>query len=411
MSLRLLAGLLVAAAVFLSPLVNLLLLKQFPPPDITVQLSLCAEGESWQPEKPCLRRGPRAAMLRERSGPDGTVFERRISMSSPDMTLLAPGMPMVMGIGPGEHPEHLGRFRGLDVEGMAQVRSHFLWVNLASLALTVGLAVVVATLALRRPFSAVLAAIGDVERGSAPPAWAFSGPTELRTIGLALTQLGAQLRGNLQERELMLAGLSHDLRSPLARIQAAIELRADDDGSWHDTLRDVQEIDHIVGQCIDYARDGQDEPPQSQSLDGVVATVMQGSHGHGIELQLDADTELPLRAHSLARAIRNLIDNAHRHGAAPIRVSTRISGEVAVLRVADGGAGISHPAWAALRKPFARGNRARNPGGAGLGLAIVQRVADLHQARLEIIPRSAEHLFAVELHFPMAVRANGQTTA
>ncbi len=413
MSLRLLAGLLVAAAIFLSPLVSLVLLKQFPPPDITVQLSLCAEGETWQPDKPCLRGGPRAAMLRERSGPDGTVFERRVSMSSPDLTLLAPGMPTVMGmgVGAGGHPEHLGRFRGLDVEGMAKVRSHFLWINLASLALTVGLAVLVATLALRRPFRAVLAAIGDVERGSAPPAWAFSGPTELRKIGLALTQLGAQLRGNLQERELMLAGLSHDLRSPLARIQAAIELRGDDDERWQDTLRDVQEIDHIVGQCIDFARDGQDEPQQLQSLDGVVAAALQGAQRAGVDLQLGADWELLLRAHSLTRAIRNLIDNARRHGAEPIRVSTRISDQSAVLRVEDGGTGISPPAWAALRKPFARGNRARNPGGAGLGLAIVQRVADLHQGRLEITPRSADQPFAVELHLPLAARADQSAVA
>jgi signal transduction histidine kinase len=396
MSLRLLAGLLAAAAIVMAPFANLLLSRWFPPPDITFQLRLCGADEQPSRERPCLREGIRAQALRGHAGED-SIIERRVRLPPGAIAFATPAASMMPlheireGFG--------GPFRPYDFDGIRNVRTHFMWINLVSLVLVVVTAMLLATLLLRRPFRALLSAIDDIERGAAPPAWAFSGPTELRTIGQALTRLGRQLRGNLQERELMLAGLSHDLRSPLARIQAKLELRSADGENWNDTLHDVQEINHIVGQCIDYVRDGQDEAAIPVSLDELARRTLQGSR-EGVELQLQAPEALPLRVQSLLRAIRNLLDNAATHGEAPVRLVTEQTAVHALLRVEDGGAGIDPAHWERLLKPFARGSVARSSGGAGLGLAIVQRVADLHGAELRMLPRSATQPFAIELRFP-----------
>ena len=115
---------------------------------------------------------------------------------------------------------------------------------------------------------------------------------------------------------------------------------------------------------------------------------------------------LPLRVAALRRALRNLVDNARLYGAPPVVVATRIDGVEAVLSVADAGVGIAPEAWEQLRRPFARGSHARNPGGCGLGLAIVQRVAHMHGGRLCLQPASAGRPFAIELCLPL--RADDQ---
>lgn len=427
MSLRLLAGLLVAAAILLTPSFSLLLLRFFPPPDVVLfNLRLCEPGERPSRDKPCVEPvvpGPPGTRVQAPTGalpppPVPAAFGTAGAAAGPeaepaDTAGRAPGMDVRRRPGAGlfglqvDRPVLGGPFGQAHRENVQAVRRHFMWINLVSLCLVVGCAVLLASVALRRPLRALLAAIGDIERGATPPAWAFSGPSELKTIGQSLHRLGRQLRSNLQERELMLAGLSHDLRSPLARIQAAIELRNAEGGRWDDTLRDIREIDHIVGQCIDFARDGQDEPLQDASLDAVVHALL-GRGDAQTRLVLDAPQALPLRVGALRRALRNLVDNARVHGAAPVVVSTRVDDSHAVLSVADSGEGIEAAQWPRLLRPFARGSEARSPGGCGLGLAIVQRVADLHGGELRLCPREDGQAFAIELRLPLhADRDNG----
>lgn len=387
MSIRLLFGLMVGAAILVLPAVNMLLLRMIPAPDVIVRVGEAAHARRADGELPCppWQCAPGIA-------PGSAPNDARPALKWP---------PMRPDFGPGHEAT-----RGFPVVGFAgspefgKIRRHFMWINLLSVLLVMGVAGLLFSLVLRAPFRGLLAAIADIERGASPPVWAFSGPREIRSIGQALTRLGAQLRSNLQEREMMLAGLSHDLRSPLARVQAAIELRAQDEQDWADTLVDIQLIDHIIGQCIDYARDGQDEPLQSCSLDQVVITALGQRLPAGVELQLQAPDPLMLRPQSLARAVRNLVDNACLHGAPPVRVRTRQLQETVVLSVEDQGGGIDARLWARLLQPFVQGGRARNPGGAGLGLAITQRVADRHGGHLWLRARSNDQAFAVELHLP-----------
>lgn len=389
MSLRLLMGLLIAAAVALVPVANVLVLRWLPPPDLSLDLQPCSND--LPPHVPCLTDDHRPRRVFARAADPGNPAHVDADDGPPPAPGMPFGKPMMRVINFGG-PNVM--FGGADLQPL---RRHFMMVNLISLALVVALAVLLISALLRGPFRALVAAIGDIERGATPPAWAFSGPVELRRVGHALEKLGRQLRSNLQERELMLAGLSHDIRSPLARIQAALELRAADGEHWNDTLRDVREIDHIIGQCIDYARDGQDEPLQNSSLDRVVADCLDGA---GVQLELGAPQPLPLRVGALRRALRNLVDNAGQHGRPPITVRTRIDGGMAVLSVRDRGDGIASGAWDGLLRPFARGSSARSPGGCGLGLAIVQRVAKMHGGRVQCTHEAGT--FTVELLLPVA---------
>ncbi|MGH8447174.1 MAG: ATP-binding protein, partial [Solimonas sp.] len=314
------------------------------------------------------------------------------------VTTLTPAMPAVPAItGPGAHFAFApGPFE------FGELRTHFLWINFVSLGIVVVLAMLAFTLIVRWPIRGLLVAIEDIEHGGIPAAGGLSAPSELRQIGTALHRLARQLRGSTQERELMLAGMSHDLRSPLARIQAAIELRARPEEDWTPVLRDVREIDHIVGQCIDYVRDGQDEPNGQYSLDELARAVVRAPDDGDIALDLAAPQILQLRRQSLMRALRNLINNAAVHGAPPLRIVTRIENQSAVLMVEDHGPGIDPAQWEQLLKPFAQGSRARNPGGAGLGLAIVQRVAALHGGTLEMRAVQGGSPFAIVLRLPIA---------
>nr|WP_301334184.1 ATP-binding protein [Solimonas sp. SE-A11] len=165
-------------------------------------------------------------------------------------------------------------------------------------------------------------------------------------------------------------------------------------------MADIRDIDHIVHQCIDFVRDGQDEPLESLELDALVRTALQRHEG----LQLDLDCrglQVGARRLGLLRLVRNLADNALAHGLAPVRVVTRRDGEQLRLSVEDHGRGIERQEWQRLIEPFERGNRARDGRGAGLGLAIVQRVASAHGAQVELRERRADRPFAVELCLPL----------
>lgn len=406
MSLRVLLGLLVAAAVVMVPTINFALLRLFPPPELSIHIRSCGPDEQQENERGnCVRVNPDGSIdriVRMRPGGGGEHFfvpSRRMNAPPGDEHGRPPtsGMPRkmrhAMGFGPA--PFEFG-----------EIRAHFLWINLASLGIVVLLTMFAFSLIVRWPIRGLLSAIEDIEHGSVPAAGGMSAPSELRKIGAALHRLARRLRGSTQERELMLASMSHDLRSPLARIQAAIELRARPDEDWTPVLRDVREIDHIIGQCIDFVRDGQDEATTMFSLDELVRSVLCGPDDAVVELDLDAVHALPLHKQSLMRAVRNLVDNANAHGASPIRLRTRIGNGAALLTIEDHGPGIEAAHWERLLKPFSQGSRARNPGGAGLGLAIVQRVAQQHGGTLTLRAAQDGKPFAIELRLPYPAQSS-----
>lgn len=406
MSLRVLLGLLVAVAVVMVPTINLALLRFFPPPELAIHIRSCGPDELTKDERSCVHVNPDGSVDRVLHMQPGGRGDHFFAFSTGHLPPPGDDRPSLRedGLPPPAGGPRTGagvRAFGAAPFEFGAIRAHFLWINVASLGIVVVLAMLAFSLIVRWPIRGLLSAIEDIEHGSVPAAGGMSAPSELRQIGAALHRLARRLRSSTQERELMLAGMSHDLRSPLARIQAAIELRARPDEDWTPVLRDVREIDHLIGQCIDFVRDGQDEATTIISLDEIVRAVLCGPADAVVELDLDAAQAMPLHQQSLMRALRNLVDNANAHGASPVQLRTRIEHGAALLTLEDHGPGIKPAQWERLLKPFTQGSRARNPGGAGLGLAIVQRVAQQHGGTLTMRERKDGKPFAIELTLPL----------
>jgi two-component system, OmpR family, osmolarity sensor histidine kinase EnvZ len=243
---------------------------------------------------------------------------------------------------------------------------------------------------LARPLRQLNDAVANVGDGKLPPPLPDTGPSEIASLNRGFNQMLDKLRRADEDRALLLAGVSHDLRTPLARLRLGIEVGAQDAATHEGMISDIAEMDKIIGQFLEFARDDHEAPLEMRELNDIVAAAVERYRKAGNEVRFSGG-ELPpqpLRSTAVSRMIANLIDNALRYGAPPVDVVTRADGRSAVLEVADRGPGIAADQVERLKRPFTRGEPARTGGaGAGLGLAIVERIARLHGATFELLPR------------------------
>ncbi len=183
------------------------------------------------------------------------------------------------------------------------------------------------------------------------------------------------------------------LRTPLSRLRLGIELRADDDVTRQGMVSDIEEMDRIINQFLDFARS---EPAGVVEPIEIGATLAQCADryrrvGRDVRLAPAPLLFVRIKPTSLSRIANNLIDNALAYGAPPIEVSASAADERVVIEVADRGPGIAATDVERLKQPFTRASeaRARDDGaaGAGLGLAIVDRIARLHAGSFDLVPR------------------------
>jgi two-component system, OmpR family, osmolarity sensor histidine kinase EnvZ len=257
---------------------------------------------------------------------------------------------------------------------------------------------------LARPLAALTRAAARIGRGEAHQPLAEEGPRELQTLAAAFNRMARDLESMERERAMVLAGISHDLRTPLSRMRLALEIsgarkeemHADETrGDFEAIVTDIEEIDAIIGQFLDFAR-GMNEEKSRQDLGELMDEVAEHYTRLGKKISLKKDGALPFAFARLAvrRAVSNLVDNALRYAGEPIEMELRNSSAV-VIEVRDRGPGIPEHETERLKRPFTRRDAARSGrGGAGLGLAIVERVAHAHGGRLELLPREGGGLVA-----------------
>ncbi len=243
-----------------------------------------------------------------------------------------------------------------------------------------------------RPLKRLAAAAERVGRGDQPPLLPEEGPEEIRSLTRRFNQMNGDLARLNRERTVMLAGISHDLRTPLARLRLAVEmLEGKIDPATHRAMvEDIADLDAIVAQFLAFARGAEQERPQETDLNQLVTELCErySRSGKPVSAELGPLPVLYLRPLAMQRLVANLLDNAFKHGSAEATVATARSGASVVLSVLDRGPGIAPDQVATATQPFARLNAARGDGsGAGLGLAIVERIAQLHHGRLELLPR------------------------
>ena len=250
------------------------------------------------------------------------------------------------------------------------------------------------------PLRALVAATARLGMGARPEPLPEDGPAEIASVGRSFNQLVQRLDETDRERALMLAGVSHDLRTPLTKLRLGVEILSDgaEPSLVASMNRSVAEMDRLVGQFLDFARhDDHGAPTEPVALDRVAEEIAASFADHGQRVQLDAAPVPPLalRAESVRRAIANLVENAFRHGAEPVLLRTGHDASCGWIEVADAGPGIPTAEVDAMKQPFRRAGSARSGrAGAGLGLAIAERAARAHAGRLELMAASPHGLRA-----------------
>jgi two-component system osmolarity sensor histidine kinase EnvZ len=243
---------------------------------------------------------------------------------------------------------------------------------------------------LARPLRQLTEAVASVGHGVSPAPLPENGPSEIVSLNRGFNQMLSNLRQSEQDRAVLLAGVSHDLRTPLARLRLGVEVGVDDRETRQGMVDDIEGMDRIIGQFLDFARDGREAELETHDPSDIVATVVERHQraGDDVRFARGQPAQIPLRTVAFLRLVNNLVDNALQHGAPPVDISTRTENGSLVLEVADRGPGIAPEQAERLKRPFTRGDPARSgAAGAGLGLAIVERIARLHGGSLDLVPR------------------------
>ncbi len=209
---------------------------------------------------------------------------------------------------------------------------------------------------------------------------------EVRLLTEAFNAQRARLAAIDEARAVMLAGVSHDIRTPLAKLRLALEMSSERDTELAATAhRQIAEIDRLLGQFLMFAKGANTEPERAFDLDALISEVAAFKQAEGCLVSLEGPAlgAYVGRPESVRRALVNLLENAARHGRAPIRIITRRDGAWLEVAVADEGDGVPEDSIARLATPFFRPDSARS-GGSGLGLAIAAQAAAVHGGTLRL---------------------------
>ncbi|WP_232843992.1 sensor histidine kinase [Allopontixanthobacter sediminis] len=223
------------------------------------------------------------------------------------------------------------------------------------------------------------------------------GPDDIRRLIAAHNRMEAKVGALLDEKNVMLGAIGHDLKTPLAALRVRIE-SVEDDHERGRMAASIEDITRSLDDILSLARVGRaSEPPERAELSSLVASVVEEFEDMGDPVTLAETSRIvhPVHVTWLRRALRNLIANAVRYGGSAT-VSLVQSGAETVLRVEDSGPGIPEDRIEAMQEPFTRGEASRNrdTGGAGLGLTLARAIAEQHGGRLELSNRSAGGLRA-----------------
>ncbi len=206
--------------------------------------------------------------------------------------------------------------------------------------------------------------------------------SEIREVNVGFNQMARQLSKLENDRAIMMAGISHDLRTPLARLRLETELSVSDESARAHMAADISQLDAIIDKFMDYARP---DPAQLQAL-GLNAIVESALFSvadyRDLSVKLTMPDQLMVMADDveLLRVLTNLLENARRYGKTPgsnhaeVEISAKAQGSWVMLKIRDHGAGVPEESLRKLTRPFYRGDEARTSAkGAGLGLAIVEK--------------------------------------
>ena len=245
-----------------------------------------------------------------------------------------------------------------------------------------------------RPLAFFAAAAQRIGEGGIPESFPETGIRELSLLAITFNQMALHVRDLLANRTTMLAGISHDLLTPLARMRLAIEMLPEStDPKLLARLRhDVDEMNQLIGEFLVLSREMQKEPPQQLEIGSLLEELADDARNEGAQTTLHTGGNWVISAGPVAlrRILSNLLGNAIRYGAGgAAEIDLSRTGDNIVIRILDRGPGIPSQELENVFHPFYRleSSRSTATGGSGLGLAIARQLAEANGWKVELLRR------------------------
>jgi two-component system osmolarity sensor histidine kinase EnvZ len=278
-------------------------------------------------------------------------------------------------------------------EGPMSWNTITLWVSIALLATVLGSAAIARLI--NQPLKELSFAASRIREGEFDSRLDENTLTsEIRQVNMGFNRMARELAKVEQDRAVMLAGISHDLRTPLARLRLEAEMSVQDEEAKHNMALDIDQLDAIIDKFMDYARPGEVKlmPVHLSSVVDREMAAFRDPNQIRITSRVAIDTKVMADDTELGRVLQNLFENARRYGRsidtgiAKVLVSYARAGPWVILTVRDHGPGADPKKLSQLTTPFFRGDAARTAAtGAGLGLAIVEKTIQRMGGNFEVL--------------------------
>ena len=238
-----------------------------------------------------------------------------------------------------------------------------------------------------KPIRSLAFAADTFGKGRDAPSFKPEGASEVRQAATAFIAMRDRIQRQITQRTEMLAGVSHDLRTPLTRMKLQLELLGDREGAA-ELKGDVEEMEYMLEGYLAFARGEGSETPTPTSLTALLGDVVAQARrkgGDAIDLHTEGEITVPVRPAAMKRCVTNLVDNALRY-ADHVSVRAGRRGDAVEITIDDDGPGIPEDRRDDVFKPFFRLESSRNPvtGGVGLGLTIARDVLRGHGGDIEL---------------------------
>ena len=236
--------------------------------------------------------------------------------------------------------------------------------------------------------------------------------SEIRQVNIGFNRMAQQLSKIEQDRALMLAGISHDLRTPLARLRLETEMSVSDPQAREHMAADIEQVNAIIDKFLDYARPHHLEPTRVNLNQVIEAAVFALGHSPDVSVKCIVPDDIAVQgdAVELHRVFSNLLENAARYGKDPvtavarIEIAAKVKDDWVLIKLRDHGTGVSPDMLSQLTQPFFRGDVSRSSAtGTGLGLSIVERAVARMGGRFALTNSSTGGLSA---HLKLRVSKN-----
>ncbi|MBQ4813796.1 two-component system sensor histidine kinase EnvZ [Pseudoalteromonas luteoviolacea] len=318
---------------------------------------------------------------------------------------ISQGDPVVYWV---EAPQAPGYWVRVPLSGFSETKLEFLVFYLSSIGFLSVLGGWLFARHLNRPLRALQTAASRVGAGDFSLRLVEQGSTEVIEVTRAFNQMSKGIAALESDRRLIMAGVSHDLRTPLTRIRLATEMMSDEEDYLKEgIIDDIEDMNAIIDQFIEYLRHHSSGEMNLDDVNALVEEVVHAEQQHKRVINFTMAPSLPpilMNTVALKRVITNMIENAIRYSNEDIEVVSLLDKKWVLIQVKDRGPGIPESELESVFEPFKQGDQARGSEGSGLGLAIIKRIVTTHGGQVTLSNRKDGGLCA-EVRLPVAKKS------